>query len=87
MTESFKGSNIATDSFAFTFAGPAEKMFVAQFAGVRAVRANNPEGMMLYALSEFKSDPPLRRFVFANWDDNGEAFLEIDAESSIVQEL
>jgi hypothetical protein len=37
--------------------------------------------MLLYALSELRSTPPLRRFSFANWDDDDDAFLEVDAET------
>jgi hypothetical protein len=37
------------------------------FSKVASVEAERPEGMMLYAISEFSCTPPLRRFVFANW--------------------
>src|SRR5262245_30384268 len=61
--------------------GYDEKIFVSEFGGVRTVRATRPEGMMLYALSEMRSTPPLRRFVFTNWHDDDDAALEIDAET------
>ena len=61
--------------------GYDEKIFVSEFSGVQAVRATRPEGMMLYALSEMSSAPPLRRFVFTNWHDDDDAALEIDAET------
>src|SRR5215468_5570055 len=61
--------------------GYDERTFVSEFGGVRAVQATRPEGMMLYALSEMRSAPPLRRFVFMNWHDDDDAALEIDAET------
>ena len=60
--------------------GASGKIFVAEFGGVQAIRSSKPEGMTLYALSEMRAQPPQRRFVFANWDEKGEASLEIDAE-------
>jgi hypothetical protein len=67
--------------------GASGKAFVVAFSGVFAVRANCPEGMMLYALTELRGEPPLRRFVFANWDDDSKAYLEVDATSfSILEE-
>jgi hypothetical protein len=67
--------------------GHSGKIFVVIFSGVFAVRANCPEGMMLYGLTELRGEPPLRRFVFANWEDDAKAFLEIDAVSfSVVAE-
>ena len=44
--------------------GASGKSFVVEFGGVRALRANRPVGMLLYALSELRSTPPLRRFSF-----------------------
>lgn len=66
--------------------GASGKVYVVDFSGVQAVRAERPDGMLLYALSEFRRDPPLRRFVFANWDDESEAHLEVDAERFTVHE-
>jgi len=59
--------------------GFSGKFFIVSFTGVRALRASEPEGMMLYALIEYSCQPPTRRFVFANWDDDSKACLEIDA--------
>jgi hypothetical protein len=42
---------------------------------VREVKADNPEGMGLYALIEFPSETG-RRYVFANWDEYDSSFLE-----------
>jgi hypothetical protein len=66
--------------------GANGKVFVVDFSGVREVRANRPEGMLLYALSELTGEPPLRRFAFVNWDDDDEAHLELDAEAIIVRD-
>ena len=60
--------------------GESGKVYVAEFSRVQAVRSNRPEGMLLYALSEMRAAPPLRRFVFANSNEEDEALLEIDAE-------
>ena len=35
--------------------------------------------IFLYALAEMQVSPPFRRFVFANWDDDDPAFLEVEA--------
>jgi len=55
--------------------GASGRVFVVDFGGVHSVRANCPEGMMLYALSELTVEPPLRRFAFINWNEDGEAYL------------
>lgn len=65
--------------------GASGKVFVVDFSGVQDMRAKRPEGMLLYAVSAFAGRPPLRRFVFANWDDDNEAYLEVDAESFAVR--
>jgi hypothetical protein len=35
--------------------------------------------MMVYALTEMPATPPLRRFVFVNWDEEDDASLEVVA--------
>jgi hypothetical protein len=42
------------------------------FEGVAEVKMNAPEGMVLYALSEMRTTPPLRRFEFVNSNDDDE---------------
>ena len=37
-------------------------------------------------LTELTADPPVRRFAFANWDDDDSAYLEVDAETIAVHE-
>ena len=49
------------------------------FRGVRAVRANRAESMILYALAELTSDGPMRRFTFVNWDEESDASLHVEA--------
>ena len=66
--------------------GASGKHFRVDFNGVGAVRANRPVGMVLYALSEMGALPPMRRFVFANWDERSDADLEVDAASFVVHE-
>jgi hypothetical protein len=52
----------------------------AEFRGVTQVRATAAEGMLLYALSELRSDGPQRRFVFLNWHEPGEEGTERQLE-------
>jgi hypothetical protein len=65
--------------------GASGRVYVIDFTGVQAVRLCDPEGMMVYSLSEMRNDPPLRRFVFTNWDDESKEFLEIDAYGFAVR--
>lgn len=66
--------------------GYSEREFDVVFEGVQSVRERSAEGMMLYALSEWTADPPIRRFVFNNWDDDDDGYLEIEALSFAVLE-
>jgi hypothetical protein len=76
----------ADDSVRIRVRGASGKSFVAEFSGVHALRSSNPEGMLLYALSEMRGGPSFRRFVFANSDEDSSANLEIDAEAFRVYE-
>jgi hypothetical protein len=60
------------------------RMLKIEFDGVVSVKANKPEGMLLYSLSEMKH-PEHRLFVFTNWEDEDDAYLEITADSYIVK--
>lgn len=62
-----------------------DETIIVNFSGVKSISSNKSEGMILYAISEMKESSPLRRFVFVNDDDEGEASLEIIAEECIVQ--
>lgn len=66
--------------------GASGRVFVVEFTGVGAVKTNCPEGMLLYALTEVRTEPPMRRFVFANWDYDSKAQLEVDAAGFSVHE-
>jgi hypothetical protein len=59
--------------------GGSGRWFVLEFDEVAWVKSQCPEGMMLYALAEMQGEGTIRRFVFANWDDEDDAFLEIGA--------
>ena len=56
------------------------RRFVVEFNDVLWVKSHCPEDMMLYALAEWKGEGNVRRFVFANWDEGDDAFLEVDAK-------
>jgi hypothetical protein len=62
----------------------AGEALTVSFAGVHSVKSHRPVGMMLYALSELESCGPGRHFQFANWDEDDDASLEIQAESMSV---
>ena len=55
------------------------RVVVFEFNGVRQVKQNRPEGMLLYSLTELRESAPLRRFIFTNWDEDDDAFLEVTA--------
>jgi hypothetical protein len=57
------------------------------FSGVASLTQIRAEGMMLFGLSEFEATAPLRRFVFANWDDDDDARLEVVAAGFERREL
>jgi len=59
--------------------------FELRFRGVQAVRGHRAEGMLLYALTERREAPSVRRFTFANWDEEDDARLEIDAQELHVE--
>ena len=55
------------------------------FEGVQAVEMNQPEGMLLYSLSEMRAAPPLRKFVFTNNDEEHPGYLSILATDFSVR--
>ena len=55
------------------------RIVVFEFTGVRNVKQNRPEDMVLYSLSELRETAPLRKFIFTNWDEEDDAFLEVTA--------
>jgi hypothetical protein len=67
--------------------GASGQEYVVEFHGVKEVRSNRPEGMMLYALTEMRTGVGARRFVFSNWEPDDDANLEVEAESFSVTSL
>jgi len=51
------------------------------FKDVIAIVDVEPVGMMIYALTEVSTSRGARRFVFANWNEDGQARLEIEARA------
>src|ERR1043165_6340073 len=47
------------------------------FVEVDAIDTVEPDGMFLYGLLEMEHEPPFRRFVFVNWDDEDTRRLEV----------
>ena len=64
--------------------GYSGREHVVSFAGVHEIAMNSPVGMELYALAEMQADPPLRRFVFGNSDDDDASFLRVTARDFSV---
>ena len=56
------------------------QLFAFDFDGVKSVMSFEPEGMMLYSLTEMAAMAPFRRFVFTNWDEEGKSVLEVVAQ-------
>ena len=58
---------------------------VITFSGVTNIKSHEPVGMMLYSLTEMRGDGVSRKFCFANWDEDSQAFLEVDADDFICE--
>jgi hypothetical protein len=74
VTVSRRGSDVHVE-----VRGASGRIYEVAFSGVESLTQLRPEGMVLYALTEMPSEPPLRRFVFANWHEEDEACLEVEA--------
>ncbi len=61
------------------------EIIIVKFVGIKSVRSNRPEGMILYSISEMEEQSPFRKFVFVNWDEEDDASLEIIAHDCILQ--
>ncbi len=46
---------------------------------------NQPEGMLLYSLSEMRASPPLRKFEFTNNEEDHPGYLSILATAFSVR--
>lgn len=60
------------------------EIIIVKFVGIKSVRSNRPEGMILYSISEMEEQSPFRKFVFVNWDEEDDASLEIIAHDCIL---
>lgn len=56
------------------------RAFSIEFTGVSEVKTISPAGMVLYALCQMQAPAPHRRFVFANWDEDDPATIEVVAQ-------
>jgi hypothetical protein len=65
--------------------------YLVRFTGVQSVISHNPEGMVLYALSETEAEPAVREFHFANWrephEEGGDSILEVTAQDFSVNKV
>ena len=59
--------------------------YAAVFDGVDDVQQHAPEGMTLHSVSELRAKPPLRRFVFTNWEENDPRSLSIVARDFCIR--
>ena len=57
--------------------GSSGRRYEVRFLGVESVRMHRAEGMRIYAVSEMRAQPPYRRFVFSNWDEEDDATIEV----------
>jgi 2'-5' RNA ligase len=60
-------------------------LIAVQFHRIIEVQENRAEGMMLYALAEFRHRGGERLFVFANWENDDDAALSVIAEEVTFQ--
>ena len=67
------------DSVTVMVRGCTGQLITLEFLGVMEVNAVQAEGMVLYALVELAENASVRRFVFANWDEECDARLEVTA--------
>jgi hypothetical protein len=58
--------------------GVSGRSYELAFAGVERISQEGAVGMRVYALTEMCATPLLRRFVFANWEED-DAALEVEA--------
>jgi hypothetical protein len=60
------------------------EIITVKFVGVKSINANRPEGMIIYSISEMVWQSPYRKFVFANWNEEDDASIEIVAKDCII---
>ncbi|WP_162601732.1 hypothetical protein [Occallatibacter savannae] len=49
------------------------------FQGIRKVEMKEPEGMLLYSLSEMQAEAPFREFVFTSNNEDDDKYLSVTA--------
>jgi hypothetical protein len=62
------------------------RLFAFDFEGVDSINQIEPEGVILYSVSEMAAPTPFRRFVFCNWRDQQNE-LEIVAQRVATREI
>ena len=63
------------------------RLHVITFLQVHSAEMHEPEGMILYSLSEMTADPPYRRFEFTNWEEDGGGSLQVLAKEIVCCEI
>jgi hypothetical protein len=58
---------------------------VVLFEGVDSFEMNAPEGMVLYSLSEMRTAPPLRKFVFIKSEEDHPGCLSVWAKDFCIR--
>jgi hypothetical protein len=66
-----------TETLIVRVRGFSGREYKVQFDGVESVNSSEPQGMDLYALSEMRAPAPLRRFEFANNNEDDRKFLGV----------
>lgn len=76
--------HLIADKLTVSLQSVEQRLFQIEFHGVESVTSTQPEGMMLYSISEIRAQAPMRRFVFANWDEQDDALLEVCARGFTI---
>jgi hypothetical protein len=63
------------------------QLYTIEFDLVQSVTSVEPEGMTLYSLTEMTGTMPFRRFVFANWDEEGKGMLDVVAQQIEIRKI
>ncbi len=78
-------SETLDNGLAVLIQGESGARYVARFTRVTDVVSKSSEGMLLYALAEMTEPDGRRRFVFVNWDEEGENALEVVAQDVNIE--
>lgn len=73
------------DSIQVSLISEDNEIIRVKFVEVKSVKSNNAESMILYSISEMEEQPPFRKFVFVNWDEEDDSSLEIVSQDCIIQ--